>query len=147
MFAVLHDFVRCLIWLAFVAMNLAIAEIAHAAFNVSHVDTTEAVSQGKTQSASVAIESNAEMNDVNVQVAVVDATRRVVAKQAFKDTRFRAGDVRTFKVNFPTTTFAAGTYTLSVTIFGPNWTPTFHFEDDLAKFDVFVPQTKAGKTP
>ncbi|MEK7358421.1 MAG: Wzt carbohydrate-binding domain-containing protein [Bdellovibrionota bacterium] len=146
MFALLHDLARCLIWLMFVACLLAYSEMTQAAFTVSNASTSEEVlDQGATQSASVAIESNAEMNDVNVQVSVVDATRRVVAKQAFNDKSFRAGDTKTFKAKFPTTKFAAGTYTLTVSIFGPNWTPTFHFEDDLAKFNVVIP-TKALKS-
>lgn len=146
MFALLHDFTRMLIWLVFIMCLVSIGEPTHAAFTVSDAKTPQELKPGAPAAATVAIESNAEMNDVNVQVAIVDETRRVVAKQNFKDNRFRSGETRTFKAKFPAASLKAGSYTISVTIFGPNWTPTFHFEEDLAKFDVLAP-VKAIKGP
>lgn len=145
----LTDISHCCAWVTVVCLGLLYTERTHAAFSVSQPRVQETVSQGTPQQTSVAIESNAEMNQVNVQVAVLDNTRRIVAKQEFKEKKFRAGDVQTFRANFSTAKMKAGTYTIAVTIFGPNWTPTFHFEDDLAKFDVIgiTGPAKASQAP
>jgi methionine-rich copper-binding protein CopC len=145
MFALLHDFTRTLVWLIFIMGLVSIGERTNAAFTISDASTLPELKAGTPAAATVAIESNAEMNDVNVQVAIVDETRRVVAKQNFKDNQFRSGETRTFRARFPAS-LKAGSYSVSVTIFGPNWTPTFHFEEDLAKFDVLAP-VKAVKGP
>lgn len=144
-----HDVTHIVGWISVICLTLLYTERTHAAFTVSHPQVKETLPQGVPQQASVAIESNAEMSSVNVQVAVLDSTRRIVAKQEFKEKRFRAGATQTFSARFATATLKAGTYTIAVTIFGPNWTPTFHFEDDLAKFDVIgvVGPSKASTSP
>lgn len=144
-----HDTIHCVGWVSVICLTLLYTERTHAAFTVSHPQVKETLHQGAPQQASVAIESNAEMSSVNVQVAVLDATRRIVAKQEFKEKKFKAGSTQTFSARFATATMKAGTYTIAVTIFGPNWTPTFHFEDDLAKFDVIgvTGPAKASTSP
>ena len=97
---------------------------------------------------SVAIQASvtsAAASRVVVDVEVHDAANRQVFQRYFEDEAFGAGQTRTFSVSWPVpATAQAGTYTVQVGVFSPDWGTEHAYISDAARVSVATAPAPTG---
>jgi methionine-rich copper-binding protein CopC len=139
-----HNSKKLILFIGVLGTSLLSASPALAAFNVTETRIeNSAVIENKPAKTTIEVSSNADMSNVTVQVAIVDASRRAVEKKEFVRQKFVSGKSNSYDALFATKDLPAGDYSVAVDIYGADMTTTYFFKDGLSPFQIAARKNSA----